>query len=446
MKTRILQGLIFGLIFLFASSTVFQPTSKVQAAEPPLQLDAPSAILLDADTGKILYKKNADKVRSPASMTKMMTEYLVLQAIEDGDLSWDSNVKINDYMYKLSHNLSLSGLPLRKDVAYTVEDMYKAMAVSSDNAATAALAKKVAGSEKKFVKQMNKKAKELGMKNTHFVNSSGLNNSDLYGHEPMGGPNEENRMSARDTAQLAYHLLKDHPKALKYTSLKHPKFKTGVDKPLKMDVWNYMLPGLVHGYKGVDGLKTGHTEKAGYCFTGTAKHNDRRLISVVMKTDSIQARFDETEKLLDYGFDNFKKATLLEKGQSPKKKKHLPVTKGKDEKIAIQTKKPIQTLIKKGSKKKYQAKLKLDDNKLKNGSLTAPVKKGEQVGTVKMTYTGNNKPNGYLTDSNDLQTATPVVTTESVEKKNMFMLALGSVGDFFSGMWTSVSGMVKGWF
>src|SRR5699024_5849968 len=122
----------------------------------------------DADTGKILYEKKADKMRSPASMTKMMSEYLVLEAIQDGELSWDSNIKINDYMYKLSQNTDLSGVPLRKDVTYTVEEMYKAMAVSSDNAATVALAKAVAGSEKKFVKQMNDKAKELGLKKVDF--------------------------------------------------------------------------------------------------------------------------------------------------------------------------------------------------------------------------------------------------------------------------------------
>lgn len=447
MKTRIAQGLVFGLIFIFVMSTVLQQTAKVQAAEPPVKLGAPAAILIDADTGKILYEKKAGKNMSPASMTKMMSEYLILEAIQKGEISWDSKIQIDDAIYKLSQDRGLSGVPLRKDVNYTVKEMYKAMAVSSANAATVALANKVAGNEKKFVKQMNQKAKQLGMKKVKFVNSTGLNNSDYHGDQPAGGKNEENKMSAKATAKLAYRLLKDHPDALKYTSIEHAKFKKGVNTPIKMDVWNHMLPSLIHGYKGTDGLKTGHTEKAGYCFTGTAKRDGMRLISVVMKTDSEKSRFDQTEKLFDYGFDHFKKTTLLNAGYAPKKKKHLPVAKGKDDKVAIHTKKPIKSVIKSGTKKKYQPKLKFDSSKLtQDGELKAPVKKGQQVGHVTLAYHGKGKDYGYLIDGHNKQESASVVTTQGVEKSSWFSLALGSIGHFFSGIWTSVADMVKGWF
>ncbi|HET7615348.1 MAG TPA: serine hydrolase, partial [Bacillales bacterium] len=227
MKSLIYRGLIMTLAVLFATAAVIPGNSKVEAAEPPIQVKAPSAILVDADTGKILYEKNADVKRSPASMTKMMAEYLILAAIQKGKISWDSKIHINDYIYDLSQNRALSGVPLRKDITYTVKELYKAMAIYSANAATVALGRKIYGSEKKFVDAMNQKAKELGLTSTKFVNSTGLNNSDLSGNAPYGGPNDENVMSARDAALLAYRLVKDHPEAIKYTSIPKAKFTKG---------------------------------------------------------------------------------------------------------------------------------------------------------------------------------------------------------------------------
>lgn len=431
---------------LLVAAVMFPQTSKVEAAGPSIDLKAGSAIMVDADTGKILYEKNADAPASPASMTKMMAEYLILDAIKEGKMSWDSKVHINDYIYKLSQNDSLSGVPLRKDVTYTVEELYKAMAVYSANGATVALGNKIYGNEKKFVDAMNKKAKQLGMNNTKFVNSTGLNNGDLYGHQPAGGSHEENMMSARSTAKLAYYLLKDHPEVLKYTSIEHAKFTKGEDKPIKMDNWNWMLPGLIYGYKGVDGLKTGHTDKAGYCFTATAKRGGTRLISVVMKTASEAARFKQTKILLDYGFEHFEKTTLLDRGYVPKDKKQLPVTKGKTDSVGIETAKPIQMVIEKGTKKEYKPKLTIDGSLLtKDGKLTAPVKKGKQVGTVKMVYTGNDNSYGFLTKNDNTQAVTPVVTTKNAEKASWFTLTLRSIGGFFSSVWSGAVNTVKGW-
>lgn len=440
MKTRI----IYGLIFLIMTSIFFQQAANVQAAEPP-ELDAPSAILVDADTGKVLYEKNADRKLSPASMTKMMAEYLILDAIEEGEISWDSEVRINDYMYKLSQHGGLSGVPLRKDVTYTVEELYTAMVVYSANAATIAIGAKIYGNEEAFVEAMNEKAKELGMDNTTFVNSTGLNNSSLFGHIAKGGPNDENVMPARDTAKLAYHLLKDHEElVLKYSSMEKAEFTKGVDEPIEMDNWNFMLPGLVYGEEGngVDGLKTGHTAKAGFCFTGTAKRGDMRLISVVMKTDSVKARFDQTKKLLNYGFSNFEKETLLEEGYVPEGKDSIAVTKGKQDKTGIETNTSITAVVAKGTKEDYKPTFSLAEEKK---TLTAPVEKGEQVGTIEMTYTGNDESYGYLTEGAAQLTA-PVVTTESVEKASWFTLMMRGIGDFFSGIWTGITDTVTGWF
>ncbi|HET7627729.1 MAG TPA: serine hydrolase [Bacillales bacterium] len=421
-------------------------TTKVEAAEPPIDVKAPSAILVDADTGRILYEKNADVKRSPASMTKMMAEYLILEAIKKGTISWDTPVRINDYIYKLSQNRNLSGVPLRKDVTYTVQELYKAMAIYSANSATIAIGRKIYGSEKKFVEAMNEKAEELGLKDTKFVNSTGLNNSDLMGHEPFGGPNDENVMSAHDAALLAYRLVKDHPNVLKYTSIPKAKFTKGVESPINMPNWNFMLPGLVFEYEGVLGLKTGHTDKAGYCFTSYAERGDVHLISVVMKTDSLKQRFAQTRVLLDYGFNNFHKVTLLNKGYQPKGKKQLPVVKGKEDQVGIEAKQSIQLLIRSGTKNQYKPKVTFDESLFtKDGALTAPVKKGQQVGTVTIENTKTDTY-GYLTKQQAAQAASAIVTTGQVEKASWFSLMFRSIGHGLSHFFSGIGDMIKGWF
>ncbi|HEX7063824.1 MAG TPA: D-alanyl-D-alanine carboxypeptidase family protein [Bacillales bacterium] len=438
MKSLIHRGLVYMLAVLFVAAAVLPQATKVEAAKPPLDLEAPSAILVDAETGKVLFAKKADVPRSPASMTKMMAEYLILDAIKQGKIDWNSKVRINDYMYKLSQDNSLSGIPLLKSLTYSVKELYKAMAVYSSNAATIALGAKIYGNEEKFVEAMNQKAKEFGMTDTKFVNSTGLNNSDLYGHIAKGGPNEENQMSARDVATLAYHLLKDHPEVLEYTKMPSAMFKKGLNQPQKMRNWNELvIPESPFYYEGADGLKTGHTSEAGYCLTATAERDGMRLISVVMKTASEPARFRQSAKLLDYGFSNFRKVTLLENGYTPKNKKELPVTKGKTDSVSIETSKPIKLVIQEGTKKKYKPELTIDQSLL--------TKKGKKVGTVKMVYTGG-KPYDYLTKNGGELASVSVVTTESVDKASWFTLTMRGIGDFFSGLWTSLTDMVTGWF
>src|SRR5699024_3157018 len=229
-----------------------------------------------------------------ASMTKMMTEYLVLEAINEGDITWDTTTQIGDYPYWLSSNNSFSGIGLRQNKAYTVKELYEGMAIISDNATTVALAELIAGSEGEFVKMMNAKAEEMGLTEYKFVNSTGLSNSDLGEYHPEGTePNADNLLSARSAALLAYNLINDYPEALEYSSM-----MTSELDGKKLTNLNWMLPWednnfTQYGYEGIDGLKTGHTDAAGYTFTGTAKQGDRRLITVVMKTNSKGQRFSE---------------------------------------------------------------------------------------------------------------------------------------------------------
>jgi serine-type D-Ala-D-Ala carboxypeptidase (penicillin-binding protein 5/6) len=445
LNSKIKQLLAMTLVFSFVITSLFS-FSKSASAAPSLDVNAEAAILVDGDTGKILYQKNVDMMLPPASMTKMMTEYLLLEAIKKNKISWDQKTRITEHAHKISQNRGLSNVPLRVDEQYTVRELYEAMAIYSANGATIALAELIAGSEAEFVKKMNDKAKQLGLKDYHFVNSTGLNNKDLMGKHAAGDANEENMMSARSTAVLAFRLINDYPEVLETASIPKKVFRQGTDDKINMENWNWMLPELVYGYEGVDGLKTGSTDLAGFAFTGTIKKGDTRLLSVVMKTNSYKARFDETKKLFDYGFDNFEKADILPDNYQVKGNKTLPVVKGKDKEVQVATKEPLSLVIKRGEKENYKPKFVIDKKKVtKNGELTAPIKKGETVGHINIEYKGKGEDYGYLLDG-DTKGKTEVVTTKSVEKANWFVLALRGVGSFFGGIWSGTVDMIKGLF
>ncbi|WP_202395583.1 serine hydrolase [Virgibacillus halodenitrificans] len=444
MKHNFKKGLSFILAVMVAVITIMVQPFSTKAAET-LDIKADSAILVDVETGKILYSKNADQALPPASMTKMMTEYLVWEAIEKGDISWDTTTQISDYPYSISANTSFSGVGLKQSQDYTVKDLYKAMAINSDNATTIALAELIAGSEGEFVKMMNKKGKEMGLPDFKFVNSTGLDNASLGDNYPEGtDPNATNLLSAESAALLAYKLIKDYPEALDISSIPVTDFDGQ-----KIRNWNHMLPHDTtflkqFFYEGVDGLKTGYTDLAGYCFTGSAERNGNRLISVVMKTGSEEERFQETAKLFDYGFSKFETKELFPEGYQLKDETTLPVAKGKEEKVNISTNKSVTIPVKSGQEKQYSIKYNLDkDNLNKEGELLAPIKKGEKIGTAEVVFKGD-KDYGYITK--DKGNTIDLVTNEAVEKSNWFMLTLGAIGDFFVDLFTTVVDWIKGLF
>ncbi|MCM3094404.1 D-alanyl-D-alanine carboxypeptidase [Cytobacillus sp. AMY 15.2] len=421
-------------------------------AEDILNINADAAILVDAETGKILYQKNADKVLGIASMTKMMTEYLLLEAVEKGKVKWDQEYAVSEYVWKVSQDRNLSNVPLRRDGKYNIRELYEAMAIYSANGATIAIAETIAGSETNFVKMMNEKAAELGLKEYKFVNSSGLNNRDLKGSPPAGGPEDENVMSARDTAILARELINRFPEVLETASTPRKTFREGTDDEIKMENWNWMLPELVYGYEGADGLKTGTTDFAGYCFTGTAMRDGSRYISVVMNAKgangqaTYKSRFDETKKMFDFGFTNFTKEEIVPANYQVKGQKTVPVTKGKEDKVKISSKDAIEMVMRNGEKENFKPVLVLDKKKLnENGELTAPIKKGEKVGYLTIESKEGGKLE-FLSDKGKDNIQVDVVAAESVEKANWFVLTMRSIGGFFGDLWGSVSSTVKGWF
>lgn len=423
-KKLSIKIMVVAIIF---SSAISVNIAKVSAEGDTLALNAEAAILLDADTGQVLYEKNADKLLGVASMSKMMTEYLLLEAISKNKITWDQEVLIDKYVHDLSGAPNLSNIGLTDGETYTVKELYEAMAIYSGNGATVALAQLLGGSEANFINLMNKKAKELNMKDYNFVNSSGLNNADLLGQIPAGGPTDENLMSARSTALLAYSLLKTYPDILKTTSIEKLQFKDGRTYPN----FNWMLPGLTFGYDGVDGLKTGSTDFAGACCTITAKKNGQRVISIVMKCKNKEERFRETAKILNYAFSNFSKKQVSEANAKIKGKNTASVIKGKTDKVTIVAKSKIEIIVDKSNSTKYVLKFSPDKKKFdKKGNLTAPVKKGEKVGTA-LLVDSEGKEVSFIDRKGSLITQTDVVTTKKVEKANMFVLFFRSIKEMF---------------
>lgn len=439
---RIIAALLSVLLFI----GLFVPGEmKAKAA---FDANAAAAVLVDADTGQILYEKNSNQQLGVASMSKMMTEYLLLEAIKEGKISLDDTYQVSDYVYTVSQDRSLSNVPLRNGEAYSIEELYQAMTIYSANAATIAIAEKIAGSESEFVKLMNKKAKELGLEKYKFVNATGLNNKDLKGNHSTGSETDENMMSARDVATLAYHLVNDYPEVLETAGIPKKKFREGTDDEISMENWNWMLPSLVFAYEGMTGLKTGTTDFAGYCFTGTAERNGQKLIGIVMNATNESgqgtyiARFTEMKKLMDYGFNQFERREVASAGSSVKGAEKLTVQKGKEKEVNLELTKDLVIWAPKAENSNYKTKVTFESSDLnKNKELTAPVKKGKVVGFASV-ETDQGQAIPFLKAAEQAQ----VKTAENVEKANWFTLSMRAVGGGIGGSWNWVTDKITGWF
>jgi D-alanyl-D-alanine carboxypeptidase len=400
-------------------------TQETQTENEPFEVAAAAAISVDADTGKIFYNQNAEQPLGIASVTKLISLYLVEKAVANGDLSWDESVDISDYAAALSMDPELSNVPLEQGQSYTVQELVESLLIESANASTVALAEKVAGSEPKFVDMMRQQLKDWGINDAYIVTSSGLNNSDIGDHRYPGTPaDDENKLSAKDVATVAWHLLKDYPDVLKISSIQSKVFGENTDMPFNMVNWNQLLPGNALGKEGVDGLKTGTTDFAGACFVGTMQQDGHRIITVVLNATNQpydeNARFVETSKLMDYTFDTWKYETLLDKEQAIPDVKDAAVPNGKEQQVAVMTQAPLQAWVK-NAETDIPLKTKVHD-------VQAPAKKGTVVGTVTADISDDL---GYLLKD---QTAPQVnvVTTQAVEQANVFVRAWRSVTNLFN--------------
>ncbi|HDR8092651.1 D-alanyl-D-alanine carboxypeptidase [Bacillus cereus] len=254
----------------------------------PPEINAKAAMIIDASDGDIIYQYNENEAFAPASMSKMMTAYLLLESIHNGRVRWEDPVK----MSAKAAQTEGARIPVQVNDTLTVKDLYHALMIESANNSAVALAEHMAKSEKDFVQLMDAKAKQLKMsEHAKFANASGL-------QEPDGS---ETKMTAADVAQLAYHLIKDYPEILEVTHLRQSQLAfNNINVISTNDMLNRNNKSLY--IEGMDGLKTGFTDSAGYCFTGTAKQGDNRIITVVMGTSNKTKRFTETNKLMSYAF------------------------------------------------------------------------------------------------------------------------------------------------
>ena len=273
-------------IFCFC---LFVPLVKAEELISDLAPNSKSSILMDANSGTILYKKNEHEKLAPASMTKVMSMLLIMEAIDNGSLSLEDEVLISEN----ASSMGGSQVYLQAGETYQVKELLKGIAVASGNDAVVAMAEKISGTVEEFVNLMNKRASELGAVNTHFVNPHGLDAEDHY-------------TTAYDMALMAKELLK-HPTILEYTSI----YEDYLQKKDGSSIWLVNTNKLVRFYDGVDGLKTGFTATAGYCLTATAKKDNLRVISVVMGAETSDQRTSDTTSLLNYSFNTYKNHIIL---------------------------------------------------------------------------------------------------------------------------------------
>lgn len=315
------------------------------------EFDVPcaAAILIDEDSGTVLYEKNADEQRPIASITKVMTLLLTFQALESGKISVDDFVPISEHAYSMGG----SQIWLEPGEQMTLNDMLKAICVSSANDAAVAVAEYVGGSEPVFVQMMNEMAEQLGMTNTHFENACGL---DQEGH----------LSSARDVATMSREMLLHHTEVRDYCSIWTDTLRDGATQLVNTNK-------LLKSYSGITGLKTGTTSKAGVCISASAERDGLRLIAVVLGSASGKERFEAATTLLDYGFANYENITAELPSDAPQS---LPVVRGTSDLVSLQYDAPQKCLIPKGQVETLDVTVELPEK------LEAPVTAGTQVGTV----------------------------------------------------------------
>ncbi len=258
-------------------------------------VSAPAAVLIDAKTGQVLYAKNVLQKHYPASLVKLMTSVIALDLVKKGSLTLHSIVPVSQGAFQVAKTPGLSVAYLNPTETITLSKMLEYMYVVSADDAAVAIADDIAGNEKDFSKMMNQKAKQLGLTGTHYVNASGLQNAEQY-------------TNAYDVAKLSQYLIENYPVVLKYA--KEPGMY------IHPGQYGYTYDQLLGQYPGLDGLKTGSTDQAGYCFAGTAMRNGHRLISVVLDASSFNNVFQDTTNLLNYGFDHFKPLKIQSASQS----------------------------------------------------------------------------------------------------------------------------------
>ncbi|MGE5581894.1 MAG: D-alanyl-D-alanine carboxypeptidase family protein [Bacillota bacterium] len=380
MRGRKIIFLIVALLFGFGLNSVSFGFS----------IDARAAILMDPLTGKILYAQNEHQRLPPASVTKVMTMLLIMEAVHQRRVTWDEMIRTS----ATASRMGGSQVYLKEGEEYPLRDMFKAIAVVSANDASAAVAEHLYGSIQDFVEAMNEKAKVLGLKDTHFANETGL-------------PDPEHYSSAYDLAVISRQLIAKYPEVLKFTSIWLDTFRSG-----QFTLRN--TNELIRVYRGADGLKTGHTEEAKFCLSATAKKGDFRLLSVILGAVSDAKRVAETKRLLDFGYRNFQ-WKLLQKAGSRVGKVNLKDASPKQ--VPVKIKADFGAVVERGGDQLIKTRL------VPKKNLRLPLKPGTVVATYQATVNGK------------VVGATEGYSTIKVNRANFLVRWWRSLWDLIHNLW-----------
>lgn len=392
--------LCMGMILCFPLHVLASETGEVMVNEDEESIEviseeglipgARSGILMDPTTGEILFEKNSHERFAVASMTKMMSQLLILEAIEAGTLSFDEMLTVSNN----AAGMGGSQIWLQAGEVMSVRDLMKGISMASANDATVALAERISGTEQAFVDAMNEKAASLGLQDTHFMNSTGLDEDNHYS-------------SAYDLAIIAQALMK-HEEIFQFSSVYEDYLRQDTETPF----WLVNTNKLVRTYPGADGLKTGHTDNALYCMAVTAKRDHMRLLAVVLGEENSKIRNSETAALLDYGFQSYTVQLIKQKGEVVGE---VVLEKGNKDKVSLVTTSDIGILLKKGEQvDQVQTELKLSEIKL-------PVTPGDIVASL------------IVTQQDGTKTEYPLTVQEEVEAISFWKLYLRTLGDLLMG-------------
>ena len=367
---------ILNLMFFVIGLMSFNVSLAAMPVPAPPDVAAKNYLLIDFASGKVLAEKNSDVRIEPASITKLMTAYVVYKEIEADRLSMDDMVDISEKAWRMGG----SRMYLEVNSSVSVHDLLKGLIIQSGNDASVALAEHIAGTEATFVQLMNQYATELGMENTNFENCTGW-------------PDKKHLTTARDIAKLSAAIIREFPEHYAWYSEKVYTYN---------DIKQYNRNKLLWRDETIDGLKTGHTESAGYCLVSSALRSDMRVISVVLGTDSEKSRASVSQALLNYGFRFYESHTLYDEGEVLSRPR---IWKGEFETLTVGLSEALAITIPRGAYDKLDATMDIDKN------IQAPIAKGQPVGVVKVSLNG------------DMLASVPLVALETVEEGSLFQIA-----------------------
>lgn len=380
---------------------------KADQTLPQLDLEAKSAIAIDAKTGQIIYSKDDKQTYPVASMSKLLTAYILLQAIHERKITWETKVTPTVTEVDISNNTELTNVPLKEGHSYTIKQLYQAMLVGSANAATMLIGNAISGTQTKFINKMRETAKSLGITDAKIYSANGLT-AKYLGDEryPNTDENAENEFSVRDMAIISQKLIEKYPEILETTKLTKVDFNDNGEITTVSNT-NELLQD--NSNLGIDGLKTGTSDAAGYCFASTTNKDGHRIITILAGAKDNDARFDQTKNLLNYIYNNY---DYLAISTDRALRQNVKVKYGKQSSVPATIGNNLSLWVPKNTKEKA-LQIKLIP---KSSTIEAPIKQGEVVGEYQISVAGNL---GFIDGSNNLKTK--ALSDNNVEGINIFI-------------------------